>query len=87
LAARNRVGAQPVDDADHFHKCEVPAAAGLICDREEPLPHPAGEARLPVWVKNLTNGDVRPESVYPSIVLQNSKNDFQRFSAKRATKR
>src|ERR1700730_5118695 len=33
-----------------------------------------------IWVKNLTNGDVRPESVYPSIVLQNSKNDFQRFS-------
>src|ERR1700680_2556531 len=51
------------------------------------LPHSAGEARLPVWVKNLTNGDVRPASVYPSIVLQNSKNDFQRFSAKRATKR
>ena len=40
-----RVGAQPVDEAEHFHKCEACGGwfdmrdLGAVLDYEDPLPH------------------------------------------------
>ena len=42
-----RVGVQPIDEAEHFFKCEACGGwidmrdLGAVLDHEEPLPHPA----------------------------------------------
>ena len=41
-----RVGVQPIDEAEHFFKCEACGGwfgmrdLGAVLDHEEPLPHP-----------------------------------------------
>ncbi len=42
-----RIGAQPIDEAEHFWRCEACGGyfdmrdLGAVLDHEEPLPHPA----------------------------------------------